>query len=100
MELARDFKKKAAKKYGIKKLILFGSQTTGKTRKGSDIDMLVVSDNFKKRTDFMSKLFAEWHIVQKKDFPVDFLPYRTKEFERMRKGVTIVRQVMEEGVEI
>ncbi|MDE1766194.1 MAG: nucleotidyltransferase domain-containing protein [Thaumarchaeota archaeon] len=100
LELAKDFKKKAAKKYGIKKIILFGSQAAGKTRKGSDIDMLIVSDSFKKRADFMSKLFAEWHIVQKKDFPVDFLPYRTKEFESMSKGVTIVHQAVEEGIEV
>ncbi len=100
IKLAKDFKKKAARKYGIKKIILFGSQVTGKTREGSDIDLLIVSDSFKKRASFMSKLFAEWHIVQKKDFPVDFLPYKTKEFENMRKGVTIVHQVVEEGIEI
>lgn len=100
VELAKDFKRRAAKKYGIKKIILFGSQATGRTREGSDIDLLVVSDSFKKRADFMSKLFAEWHIVQKKDFPVDFIPYRTREFEHMSNGVTIVHQVIEEGIEI
>lgn len=100
IELVKDFKEKAQKKYGIKKIILFGSQATGRTREGSDIDMLIVSDSFKTRADFMSKLFAEWHIVQKKNFPVDFLPYRTKEFESMSKGVTIVHQVVEEGIEI
>ena len=100
IELAKDFKKRAAKKYGIKKIILFGSQATGKKREGSDIDLLVVSDRFKKRANFMSKLFAEWHIVQKKNLPVDFLPYRTKEFENMSKGVTIVHQAIKEGIEI
>ncbi len=79
---------------------MFGSQATGRAREASDIDMLIVSDNFKKRADFISKLFAEWHIVQKKNFPVDFLPYRTKEFNTMSKGVTIVRQAIEEGIEI
>lgn len=100
IEVVKDFKKKAAKKYGIKKIILFGSQATGKTRKGSDMDLLVIADGFRKRTDFMSKLFAEWHVIQKKDFPVDFLPYRTKEFVAMNKGITIVRQAVEEGIEI
>lgn len=100
IELVKDFKRKAAAKYGIKKIILFGSQASGMTREGSDIDMLIVSDSFKKKTEFMSKLFEEWHIVQKKNFPVDFLPYRTKEFDSMRKGVTIVRQAIEEGIEI
>jgi predicted nucleotidyltransferase len=100
IDLAKDFKRRAAKKYGIKKIILFGSQATGQTGKGSDMDLLVVADGFRNRTRFMSKLFAEWHVVQKKDFPVDFLPYRTKEFESMSKGVTIVHQAVEEGIEI
>ena len=73
INLAKYFKEKAKGKYGIQKIILFGSQVTGQTREGSDIDLLVVSDKFKKRADFMSKLFVEWHIVQKKKFPVDFI---------------------------
>lgn len=100
IKLVRDFKEKAGKKYGIKKIVLFGSQVTGGTREGSDIDLLIVSDKFKRRTDFMSQLAVEWHIVQKKKLPVDFLPYKSKEFRDLSKKITIVRQALEEGIEI
>jgi predicted nucleotidyltransferase len=100
VKLVKDFKEKAGKKYGIKKIILFGSQVTGNIRDGSDIDLLIVSDKFKRKTEFMSQLAVEWHIIQKKKFPVDFLPYKTKEFRELSKKITIVKQALEEGIEI
>lgn len=100
IEMARDFKEKAKKKYNIDRIILFGSQATGKTREGSDIDLLVISDKFRNRVEFMSRLFEEWHIKQKKKFPVDFICFRRKEFDKLSERVTIVKQALEEGVEI
>jgi len=100
IRLARDFKGKAKKKYDIDKIILFGSQATGKTREGSDIDLLVVSDKFKNKAKSMSQLSAEWHINQKKKFPVDFLCFTRKEFNRLSTRITIVKQALEEGIEI
>lgn len=99
IELVRDFKEKAQKKYKIQKIILFGSQATGDTKQWSDIDLLIVSDKSKKRADFMSKLFAEWHLVQKRIHPVDFVCFTKEEFDRLSKHVTIVKQALEEGLE-
>jgi hypothetical protein len=59
-----------------------------------------VSDKFKRKAEFMSKLAVEWHIIQKKKIPVDFLPYKTKEFRELSKKITIVKQALEEGIEI
>lgn len=100
IRLAKDFKKKAKKKYNIQKILLFGSQATGHTRLGSDIDLLVVSNKFRNRAEFMSQLIKEWHIVQKKDYPVDFLCFTKKEFDEKSKQITIVKQALEEGIEI
>ncbi|MBI2971447.1 MAG: nucleotidyltransferase domain-containing protein [Candidatus Aenigmarchaeota archaeon] len=100
IKLAKDFKKKAAGKFAIDKIILFGSQATGKTREGSDIDLLVVSKNVKKRAVFMSALSKEWHIAQKKNKPVDFLCYTPEEFRAKSKGITIVRDAVKHGVEV
>lgn len=96
----RDFKEKAGRKYGIQRVILFGSQARGKTREGSDIDLLVVSDKFRSRADFMSELSAEWHLVQKRKLPVDFICFTGKEFDSMSKKITIVKQALDEGVVI
>lgn len=100
IKIAKDFKKKAERKYSFQKVILFGSQATGKIREGSDIDLLIVSDKFRKKPAFMSKLFYEWHIVQKKNHPVDFICFTKKEFARMSNKVTIVKQALEEGIAI
>lgn len=100
IRLAKDFKKKASGRFDIDKMILFGSQATGKTREGSDIDLLVVSKKIKKRAEFMSALSMEWHITQKKNKPVDFICYTPEEFKAKSKGITIVRQALKEGVEI
>lgn len=100
IKIVKDFKEKAEKKYGIGKVILFGSYATGKTREGSDIDLLVVANRFRSRADFMSRLFREWHIVQKKRNPVDFICFTEKEFNKLSKQITIVKQALEEGVRI
>lgn len=100
IRLAKDFKRRAAKKYGIKKITMFGSQATGITRKDSDIDLLVVSDKCPKKAEYMSRLFREWHIVQKKKHPVDFICYTPEEFNKLSKKITIVKQAIEEGVVI
>lgn len=100
IKLARDFKNKARVEFGIEKMILFGSQVTGKTRKGSDIDLLIVSKKMKRRAEFMSALSKEWHINQKKNKPVDFLCYTPKEFRAKSKGITIARDVLRHGIEV
>lgn len=102
INLARDFKEKAKDKYAIEKIILFGSQATGMTREGSDIDLLVVSEKFRNRDKAasMSQLLEEWHLVQKKTVPVDFICLTPEEFDEMSKQITIVRQALKEGVAI
>lgn len=101
INLAKDFKEKAKDKYAIQKIILFGSQATGRTREGSDIDLLVVSEKFgSDKATAMSQLLEEWHIVQKKAFPVDFICLTPEEFGELSKQITIVRQALKEGVAI
>lgn len=98
IEMVRDFKERAQEKYGLKKVILFGSRATGSTGKESDIDLLVVVDDFKGRADMMSKLSREWHLVQKKKMPIDFVCFTSKEYDKLSKQVTIVKQALKEGV--
>lgn len=44
-ELSR-FRRKVAKRYGVKHMILFGSQARGKGQRFSDVDLIVVSEKF------------------------------------------------------
>jgi len=94
----REFRKRAEKKFGLEKVFIFGSAARGKMRKDSDIDVLLVGRKFAGKKFFKRAigLRAYWKL----DRPVDFLCYTPKEFERLKKKVTIVREAVEEGIEI
>ena len=84
--------------YPIEKMIFFGSRAKGKPHRYSDIDLVIVSPKFRK-LDFIqrgSKMYDYWNI----DYPVDFLCYTPKEFNKLKKQVTIVREAIKEGIEI
>jgi len=92
------FKKNVDKDIQIDKLILFGSSATGKTHAWSDVDLILVSEKFRKMNFFErgAKLYNYWSIKR----PVDFLCYTPKEFAKKSKGITIVREALKHGIEV
>ena len=92
------FKSRAGKEILLEKLILFGSSATGKTHKWSDIDLIVVSKVFYKMDFFErgAKMYDYWNLKK----PVDFICFTPEEFDKLKNKVTIVRQAVEEGIEI
>lgn len=82
----------------ISKLYLFGSMASGKTHIWSDVDLLVVSKRFRGKglLDRAPSLYMDWNL----DYPVDFLCYAPEEFERLKKQITIVKEAVENGIEI
>jgi predicted nucleotidyltransferase len=65
LEIMSRFKRAIeAQNVKVHRMILFGSQVTGKAREGSDIDVLVISDDFKdkgywERIDILSAAIYE-----------------------------------------
>ncbi len=98
LNIVKEFKNKMSKKILVKKIILFGSRASGKTNEWSDYDIIIVSDEFKGVRSFkrVPKMYDFWDY----DYPVDFLCYTLEEFNRMKKRATIVRNAVEEGIEI
>ena len=99
--MKRDLKKflrLTKKNYNIKKAILFGSRARGDYFLDSDVDIILVSENFKnfKFTDRIANISEFWNS------PVDLEPlcYTPEEFERKKKQIGIVRQAVKEGIEI
>ncbi len=93
-----QFKKRVSKNYPIDKLILFGSQASGKAGPNSDIDLLIVSPKFK-NLDFLErgvKMYSYWNLKK----PVDFLCYSPTEFVKLSKRMTLVSEAVKEGIEI
>lgn len=94
----QEFKKQVNKDFYLSKMVFFGSRASGKPHRDSDIDLILVSPNFKK-LDFIergAKMYDYWSL----DYPVDFLCYTPEEFERKKKRIGIVRQAVNEGIEI
>jgi uncharacterized protein len=90
------FSERLSKDFDIKKIIFFGSRATGNAKKHSDIDLIIVSNNFKKMNFFerVSKMYDYWTI----DMPVDFLCYTEEEFDKLRKLVSIVSYALKNGI--
>ena len=90
-----SFLRKIGKKYGIKKVVVFGSSVKGEFREDSDIDLIVISDEFEGVSPLKRpvKLYLEWDL----DYPVDFFCYTTKEFEKLEKRPSLVREALKKG---
>lgn len=97
MKLLRKYLKKVNKKFKLKKSILFGSRARGDYFLDSDVDLILVSEDFKE-IDFrkrMAELLKWW------DGKVDLevIAYTPEEFEKKKNQFGIVQQAVKEGIE-
>jgi len=95
INILKKFGDKISSSIYLNKMVLFGSFATGKTRKWSDIDLLIVSKSFKglRPLDRGLDLYDMWDAK----YPVDFLCYTPEEFEKAKKRIGIIRQILKEG---
>ena len=95
----KDFVKRLKKKYNIQKAIFFGSRARGDNFKNSDYDIILVSDDFKGIffTKRISNMYSFW-----KHYPLEIEPlcYTLEEFEIKSKEYGMIKQAIEEGIEI
>ena len=82
----------------IDKMYLFGSRATGKVKKSSDVDLLLVSKGFigKRRLQRAPQLYLKWNL----DYPVDFVCLTPKEFREKKKEVGIIQEAVKRGIKI
>jgi predicted nucleotidyltransferase len=101
-EEIRKFKNRIKKEFFVDKIILFGSAARNEMKRDSDVDIIVVSKKFGRRDVFriVPELYGEWHDKQKIDYPVDIILFNVKEFNRLKKEVSIVSEALREGIEI
>lgn len=92
------FLKKVGKDFNIKKAIFFGSRAYGNYKRDSDIDLIIVSDDFEGMDFFerVSKMYDYWDL----DIAVDFLCYSEKEFNKLSKLVSVVSHALKKGIVI
>lgn len=94
----KKFKENLKNKISVNSIVFFGSRFEGKAHKDSDIDLIIVSKDFegKKFRYRAVELYDYWDL----DYPVDFLCYTPVEFNKLKKQITIIKEAVENGVEI
>ena len=94
----KEFKRRLSRKLPIEKMILFGSRARGEFRVHSDVDLLIVSPEFKGVKSYKRPLsfYEDWHI----DLPFEFICLTPEEFKEKSQQITIVREAVKEGIEI
>ncbi len=94
----KTFRKEVSYELPVQKMIFFGSWVVGKPHRDSDIDLIIVSPKFRGKKSFERGLgfYKYWNL----NYPVDFLCYTPEEFNKLKKQVTIVREAVENGIEI
>lgn len=98
MSALSEFKDKLSKKIKVQKMVLFGSYATGKYTKDSDIDLLIVSPDFKDKRFIKRSIgfYKFWGL----DLPVDYICYTPTEFEKLKKKISLVSMALKEGIVI
>lgn len=98
IDFLKGFKEELSKDIPIQKMILFGSRAYGKSHRWSDFDIIIVSPTFRKKKFRYRPLgFHKYWTI---GYPVDFLCYTPEEFNKLKKQITIVREAVEQGIEI
>ncbi len=80
-------------------VFLFGSYATGKANEDSDIDLIVISSDFKKMA-FMKRLELLSRLRKSKltrSAPMDIIGYTPEEFKNIGKESMIMRRAKREG---
>ncbi|MFB6246802.1 MAG: nucleotidyltransferase domain-containing protein [Candidatus Pacearchaeota archaeon] len=94
-EKIRELLKKIRKKFNIEKAILFGSRAREDWLKTSDIDLILVSKDFKKLAfkKRMQEILGHWN----EEIDLEVICYTPEEFERKKKQIGLVQKAVEEG---
>jgi len=96
VEIINSFKNKLTEDIPVAKIILFGSRAWGKPKRWSDFDLIIVSKYFEGINFFerASKMYDFWDV----DYPVDFICLTPEEFNKLKKGITIVSEALKKGI--
>lgn len=99
IKIVKSYIKELKKTLEIKKVIIFGSAARGEMRRDSDIDIIVLSPDFKtmgfvERAAFLNRNRRGLS----REVPMDILGYTPKEFDKLTKESTILFEAKEEGI--
>ena len=88
----KHFIKKLKEKYKDARVYLFGSRARGDELKGSDYDLIIISEKFGKK-NFVERMITMQFLWEGAEL-LEALCYTPEEFERMMKSINIVSHSM------
>jgi predicted nucleotidyltransferase len=94
-QIAKEFAKELEKEIKVEKIILFGSFAKGKAKKDSDLDLLIISPNFKKM-DLWKRIDILARARKNYEFPMDYFGLTPKEYQTA-SPLTVLGEVKETG---
>jgi predicted nucleotidyltransferase len=96
-ELAR-FLKRLKRELGVVEVYIFGSRVYGNPLLESDLDMIVVSEEFGKRSfiENMELLSRMWD----GSFTVEMFPYTPEQLRKYAERKTVVSEALRKGIRI
>ena len=77
---------------GVRRAILFGSLAKGNVGRGSDLDLILVTDSH----DSFAERCAKFYRALRPSIGLDLLVYTPEEFETLRSG-SFLRRALAEG---
>jgi len=96
MERVIEYCRRVDREFRLKRVLLFGSRSRGDFYPHSDIDLLLISDEFS--DDWFARQTRLYFL---KSFQIEPLGYTTDEIQRMLDdGNTFIEHVLREGKEI
>ena len=97
-KIARGYVEQLGRKIRVQEAILTGSWAKGSYLEDSDVDLLIVSDDFS-RTSLPERLVylqKSW----RNRLPLEAFGYTTKEFRELRRNSSFVRDAVRYGIRI
>ena len=89
-----SFLNRVKKQFSPQKVYVFGSRATGKAKKDSDWDLIIVSAKFKGMTGY--RRAVEVYKLSKGDFALDVLCFTPREFEDKKQEPSLVSKSLQE----
>jgi len=97
--IIQDYLSNLEHKINIQKAILFGSAARGEMHRDSDIDLIILSNDFKKM-DFIDRIVLLTRLRRNmtKSAAMDIFGYTPAEFNRLSQESIILNQAKKEGI--
>ena len=96
--ITRGYVEQLGQKIRIQRAILTGSWARGSYLEDSDVDLIIISDDFSQMSlpDRLVYLQSQW----RSKLPLEAFGYTTSEFRVLRKNSTYVRDAIRHGITI